>query len=146
MADTDIDKRVETLEEQYIALENVIFKDKGIIPQLKEIKQCIVEVNDSLCVINKSLDKVDEHDRLFEGFRQSLFDIMGIKKECSERIEKAMTTIHATLYGNGSPLNGLVYNVSQIKTQVSWTMRIGIVIIGILLIMLGLDKFLPLMK
>ena len=146
MADDEIGQRVANLEDKYTSLENVLFQDKGVIPQLQEIKACIVEVNMSLDTLNKSLHKIDEHDKLFEGFRQSLFDIMIIKKECSERIEKAMTTIHQTLYGNGSPLTGLVYNVSQIKTQISWTMRIGIIIIGILLIMLGFDKFLPFVK
>jgi hypothetical protein len=152
--------RVEDMESRIKSLENVVFDYNGIIPQSLEMKKIIKGIQDQLNMISTSVDqiynyrsqfidameKLEAHDSLLIELKVGINDMVKVKEDCSSRVKTNIERIMATLYGNGTPENGLTARLLQIESLQRWTLKIGIVIIGILLMMVGLEKYLVFAK
>ena len=61
-----------------------------------------------------------------------------------DSIDKTTQRIHACLYGNGNPGNGLTDRLSAMEERLKWLVRIGAGLIATLISVFGADKVLHL--
>lgn len=61
-----------------------------------------------------------------------------------DHIDKLTQQIHACLYGNGNPGNGLTDRVTAMEERLKWLTRVGVGLIATLASLFGADKILHL--